>query len=544
VSEIKNQAGEPVADTKSPLTRRDFLRGSALAGSALIVGSRQVGAHVGTRLTARERIREGAEPRVVRGGTLRAALVGGGVSETLSPFIQTNYATGCRTAQLFDTLTIRSSKTAGEVVPGLAVSLEPNRYGTTWMMKLRPDVVFHNGKPFTADDVLYTWGYILDPKNSAEAASLLDVVDLGTTKKLNDLTIRVEMKRRFATLPGLLSTTNMPIIPEGLASFTAPIGTGPFEFNSFTAGQQSLFDRNPNYWMNGRPYVDSIEIVDIDDDVARFNALLGGQVDLVNNIDPPVAKEYLHSTQIKVYLTPATKNVPIYCRLDRPPFDDNRVRVALKLMANRKQLIEDALLGFGTVGNDLFGKGYSSYNSDLPQREHDPDKARSLLKAAGHSKLNLQLLTSTAVPGMLESAEVFAQEASGAGVKVNLKVVPASAYFDTSQYYLKVPFAQSEWSGAFQVNAPYAFLSNGAYNETAWKSASWNKEFLAAEGILDENRRNEKYKDLQVPIWEQGGYVIWGFQDDIDAGSPHVHGLVSYPDTSFFNYNFNTAWLG
>ena len=422
------------------------------------------------------------------------------------------------------------------------MSIEPNSNGTVWVIKLRPGVEFHNGQPFTAADVLYTWQYILNPANHAEAASLLAIVDMNTTTAPDPHTINVQLKTPFATLPYLLSTTNMPIIPNGFTNFASPIGTGPFKYESFTPGQESTFSRNPNYWQSGLPYVSDIKVIDINDDVARFEALLGGQVDVIQNVDPILAKEYRNSPEIKLYLTGATKNVPIYCRMDRPPFNDSRVRLALRHLANRNQLITNSLLGFGTAGNDLFGKGYASYNDGLPQMTHDPDKARSLLKAAGHTKLNLQLVTSTAVGGMLQSAEVYAQEAKQANVNIALKVVPASSYF-TSEYYLKVPFAQSEWSGPFEVNAPYAFLSKGAYNETRWHSKSWDAAFIKAQGILDDTKRNAAYKALQVPLWEQGGYILWGFQSDIDAARPRVMGLRRYPDTSLFNYNFNTAWL-
>lgn len=514
-----------------PITRRRLLERGVAAGTALAIPS--FFGEFASAATA-------ATPK--RGGTLRTAQVGGGASETLKPFASTDFITAARARQLYNTLMKPSTKTAGAFVPELATSLEPNKTGTVWLLKLRSGVTFHNGKQLTADDVLYTWSYILDPANGAEARGQYQVIDMKATKKIDAHTIEIHLSRPFAAMPALLGTLTTPIIPAGTTQFTNPIGTGPFKYESFTPGQQSVFSRNNNYWVTGRPYVDSIQMISIPDTTARLNALLGGQVDIIQNVDFAQAKANEKSSVVNVIRTPGSVVVPFYVRMDRAPFRSNDVRVAMKLAVDRKQMVQNAILGYGSIGNDLFGKGYASYNSSLPQREYDPEQAKSLLKKAGFSKLNVSLYTTDGLPGQLESAQLYAQQAKKAGININLIKVPAANYYDP-QYYLKVAFGQTNWAHAFESNAPYAFVRFGAYNETAWKNHSWDHKFFAAQGVLDDKKRNALYKQLQVPLWQQGGYVMWGFQDFVDAASKRVQGITRYPDLPMLYFDFSGIWL-
>src|SRR5262249_4391357 len=135
--------------------------------------------------------------------------------------------------------------------------------------------------------------------------------------------------------------------------------------------------------------------------------------------------------------------VPIYMATTLEPFTDVRVRQAMRLLADREQLIKSVQLGLGTLGNDLYGKGLEFYDSHLPQRTHDPERAKALLKAAGKEDLSVTLYSSTAGPGMLESATVFAQQARAGGVNISIQNIPADQYFGAK--YLTQNFAQTLW---------------------------------------------------------------------------------------------------
>jgi peptide/nickel transport system substrate-binding protein len=204
------------------------------------------------------------------------------------------------------------------------------------------------------------------------------------------------------------------------------------------------------------------------------------------------------------------------------------------------------LLGYGSVGNDLFGKGQPSYNADIPQREHDPEQAAALLKQAGVGRLRLTLPTSSASPGMFDSAAAFKQQASAAGIDITLQKLPSESYF-TNDKYLSTPLYQTNWGQGFESQAQDGLLKSAPFNETHWHDPSWDAAFKKAQGIVDADRRIAAYKALQEPLWERGGYIVWGVFDTLDAASSKVHGIVPNISSSFQNlggFEFKDHWLG
>jgi peptide/nickel transport system substrate-binding protein len=291
--------------------------------------------------------------------------------------------------------------------------------------------------------------------------------------------------------------------------------------------------------------VDSVEFLTIVDDTARMNALLGGQVDEILNISLIQAKTQASNSAIVVVRTPQPNVTPLYMQIDAAMFRDIRVRHALKLALNRKEMVDNILLGFGTVGNDLFGKGIPSYNADLPQRAYDPQQAASLLKQAGAEHLSLTLPTGEAAPGMVESATAFKQQAAAVGVNVTLQKIDAGTYF-TNNLYLKVPFYQTSNVDDFVGTTLDLLLPNSPYNETHWYNKQWAAEFYKAQAIVNDDQRNAAYRALQAPLWDQGGYMIWGVFETLDATLPTVHGIVPNKSRGFENLGgmyFKNHWL-
>src|SRR5262249_3898369 len=159
--------------------------------------------------------------------------------------------------------------------------------------------------------------------------------------------------------------------------------------------------RNPSYWQEGKPYVDELEDISIDDDSARLNALLAGEIDLMTQL--PFVQARAHKTRgdIQVIDPPSPSAQVFVMAIDLAPFQGKRVPQALRLIPDRQALIVGALAGFGTPGNDLVGAGLP-YFDDLPVRHQDLEQAKSLLKAAGQEGLTVTLHTSNIVPGFVE----------------------------------------------------------------------------------------------------------------------------------------------
>jgi peptide/nickel transport system substrate-binding protein len=335
----------------------------------------------------------------------------------------------------------------------------------------------------------------------------------------------------------------MAIVKHGTTSFNAPIGTGAFKFQSWKAGEASTFVRNPNFWIAGEPYVDKLVLTSITDNNARLNALLGGQVQAIELLTFAQAKSQMGAGNIQLLIPRAANIVPMTMAVDTPPFNDARVREAFRLIAARRQLVEVAQDGFGSVGNDLFGKGYPLYDNALPQRVQDIEKAKSLLKQAGHSSLTVTLNTSSVAPGMLESATAFASEAQKAGVNVMLKNIPAGDYYGSG--YLKYGFGQSQWNADLIPQwMEQSVVKGAAYNETHWNDPHFNALFNKARGELNHGKRQMLFNELQQILWSSGGYIIWGLVPFIDGLAKNVHGATPNPAQDLSNYRFREYWLG
>jgi peptide/nickel transport system substrate-binding protein len=315
-------------------------------------------------------------------------------------------------------------------------------------------------------------------------------------------------------------------------------------FESFSAGERSLCRRNPNYWEEGKPYVDEWEDISIDDDSARLNALLGGEIDMMSQLPFAQAKAQQDQEQIQVIDAPSPALQVFIMAVDLEPFQDVRVRQAFRLIADRQALIDRALFGFGTIGNDLAGKGLPYFADDLPPREQDLEQARSLLQQAGKENLSVTLHTSKIVPGFVEAATLFAEQAKGAGVNVTLKQEPANAYFDTSLLYTKLNFAQSFWTfSSIPLWYEQALLSDAVWNETHWRDKEFDAMIREAQAATDEDTAERLWHEIQEIQYEQGGYIVWANQNIVDGAATNVRGVEP---SGFFNlggWNYRDVWL-
>ena len=510
--EVSSAAG----GASSGATRREVLTwtaGSLLAGGVLAAcGSTSSSA---TKATT-------SAYQIKPGGTLVAGVDGGGSNDTLDPaqvFSNTDFA---RAYNLYEPLVQRDAQ--NNFVWVLAESAEPSQAAKIWTIRLRRGVEFHNGKTFTADDVIYTWKRILNPKFPNFSSGLIKGIDLANTKKLDDYTLQVALHTPNAVFMENLTGTWSLIIPVGF-DLKNPVGTGPFKYQSFTPGQQSVFLKNANYWRSGRPYVDKLTISDITDDSARLNALLDGQIDCMSVLPGSQVSSVQANPSMKTLIGPTGNWQPFTMRVDQAPFDDVRVRQAFRLIADREQIIEQALNGQGAIANDMYARYDPSYPSSFPQRAQDIEQAKSLLKAAGRSGLSVQLVTSPVYQGIVEAATVFAQQAKAAGVNINVKNLDPGSFFGPS--YLKYTFSQDYWFVDTFLKATYqSMLPFSSSNETHWNDPKFTSLVLQAQAELDVSKRIELEQAAQKILYDEGGYIIWGWSNTVDAYNAKFAGFV------------------
>jgi peptide/nickel transport system substrate-binding protein len=431
---------------------------------------------------------------------------------------------------------------------GLAESVtqdNPKQY----TIRVRKGIEFSNGKTLTADDVLYSFRRIGTKSFGLTGYAATATMDIAGMRKLDKYTVRLPLKSPDATIPNTLASYTFNMVPVGYKGYPAKqIGTGAYTLKSFTPGSQSVHERNPNYWRGGgEPWFDTVTIIDFSDPTAQVNALLGGQIDAMTDL-PASQVQVAKSHGLNSLISQTGGWLPLCMAIDLAPFDNVKVRQAMRLIADRKTIIEQVLSGYGSVGNDLYGRFDPGYDSALPQREQNISEAKSLLKSAGMSNLAVDLHTTPGASGMVNLASVFATQAQAAGVKITVHNDPN--YY--APLYLKLPFSVDFWGTRAYLNqVQQGSLPNSPYNETHWPPKSGlGSNFISlynqALAEVDLGKRYEIEHEMQKLEYDIGGYIIPFFNDLIDGYSARVHGLKPSKGTlnlDSFAHGFRTAWF-
>jgi peptide/nickel transport system substrate-binding protein len=490
----------------------------------------------------------------VKGGTLTVGATTGGSEENLFPGTGALFTDFYRAYALYSPLFFfNPGEKMFPLQPGLALSAEPNSNATVWTFKLRQGVTWHNGKPFGADDVVYslkTW--MSDPATNYGAPFLVGLVDFKNVKALDQHTVRIPLVRPYAQFPTIWPFYNLLVTPAGMTPKQLakhPIGTGPFKFESFTPGQQSVFVRNPDYWEHPKPYFDRLVInSSYQDETARLNALLSGAIDLMPAPDWAQARAQLSNKNVVVMQSQgAASQILIGMRVDQGPFADVRIRQAFKYLVDRQAIVNGSVAGFGNVAYDLVGPETQYYATDLT-RQQDVEKAKSLLKAAGATG-NTYELPLAPTQGLDKMGAIFAQQAKAAGVNIKIKTVPVGTYWTPAAGVYKRPFMVDLYVPFASLSAQYSGdLVRGAPFRDSWwtyqKSSGdqANKLIMQAIATLDEKKASELWHEVQRQQFDEGGLLIPGNQPWVSIASTKLRGLKETAGYSVNTARFQDGW--
>jgi peptide/nickel transport system substrate-binding protein len=521
------------------ISRRDFLENTAKTG--VVLGSAGLLAACGGSSSSASSSSSTPQGPPKRGGTLHMGVTGGSSADTFDPNLAATNPAYAGMIVMYEALTWYGNADV-TVTNRLAEELTPNKDATVWTIRLRPGVTFHNGKPLTADDVIFSINRAINPKAPGPAANFLPGIIASGMKALDNLTLRIPFSRPFSVLPEFIASSAGPfILPVGFDP-KHPIGTGPFKYVSFEPGQQAVFARNENYWNQPLPYLDTLIITNYLDETTQVDALLSGQEDVVSPLSS-VSLGAVTGGGKRVLISPGGGFNDITMRVDVAPFDDVRVRQAFKLVTDRQAMLNTVFGGHGTIGNDIFGIWSADYDHSIPQRPHDPEQAKSLLKAAGHDGLNVVLVTADAAQGVIQMTEVYAQQAAAAGIKVKLNQTTPTVLFGPN--FKQWSFAVNNWNyNPYLPNVAIETLANAPYSETHFDNPRYQSLYSEAVSTLDVQKRTELAHEMQMIDYTDGGLIIPLFPPVIDAYAQTVNGDVRSKTGASVNlWDFEHLWF-
>jgi len=464
-----------------------------------------------------------------RGGKLTAGLGGANTSDSWDGRTHSDiFMIASAQGAVFDCLTEVAAD--GSLIGELAESWEASADAKVWTFNLRQGVTFHNGKSFGADDVIESLQ--IHVAEGAKSAAQPIVAAISEMTKINDYQVQFTLEAGNADLPYLLSDYHLLMYPAGQIeeAIAKGIGTGLYQAQSFDPGVRMVATRYADHYKgDDAGFFDEIEYIAINDNTARTNALLTGQVDAINRID--FKTEALLRANPAVRIQEVTGNqhyiFPMLTKV--APFDDVNVRRALKYGINRQEMVDKILLGHGQVGNDSpIGPANQYYNGDMEQLAYDPDKAKFYLKEAGLDSIDLDLSASNAAfEGAVDGALLYKNSAQAGGININVIQEPADGYW--SNVWLKKPWCASYWSGRATEDWMFstAYEAGAPWNDSQWDQPRFQELLLSARAELDSDKRREQYFEMQQILRDDGGVILPMFANYVQA----VNNRITSPDT-------------
>ena len=497
------------------INRRRFLTQTAAAGVAASMGGLMISATAA----------RAEEPK--KGGMFRMGLGGGESTDTLDPALADSPVPISVNRQWGDTIVDVTAD--GQIELRLAESMSSNADGTEWRFVIRQGVKFHDGSDMTIEDVVATFKRHSDENAKSGAFGIMQGIS-GISSEGNEIVFTLATGN--ADLPYLLSDYHMVVQPKGgVDNPNAAIGTGTWKVVSAEPGVRYTFEKNPNDWDATRGHYDGVELIVINDSTARTSALQSGQVDLINRIDPKVAKLLAKTPGVVVANVSGRGHYVFIMHTNTAPFDNKDLRLALKYAINRQEMVDKILDGFGGIGNDIpINAAYPLFTA-LPQREFDAAKAAEHYKASGHDGSPIVLIVAdTAFPGAVDAAALFQQTAVAAGIPLEIQRVPDDGYW--SDVWNVKPFCASYWGGRPVQDQMWstAYLSTAEWNDTKYKNADLDAMILSARGETDTARRTDLYKQIGEIVHDDGGVIVPMFNDFIDAHSDKIGGFIVDPN--------------
>ncbi len=433
----------------------------------------------------------------------------------------------------------------GETVPALAESWEISDDGLEYTFKLRQGVTFHNGEPFNADAVIFTWEAGKDPTNEYFYA-----FDLATAvEKIDDYTVKLVTADPNPLFMRQLATNWMMVPPAyfeevgGADAFEqAPVGTGPFQFVEMVRGDRIVYEANPNYWQEGLPKVARLIFRPIPESSTRVAAIQTGEVDIVQRLSAEEAASLEGVPNVEVISYPVDRVYYIAFNnlttgLDQPTLDAN-VRLAMNYAVDREAIVDALFNGQARLATGLVTPANLGYDESLSPYPYDPEKARELLAAAGYPDgfeigMACPVGAYTNFEQVCEAVQGFLGEV---GITADLELMESGQFWDLESAKELPPLFGDSWSSDIgeAINRLNGALDGFDASYSAWSDPTIDDFIAQIEVTVDADERAQLYKDLQAYMIENPPFIYLYEPMAFEAVNSRVQNYNPRPAEDYF----------
>ena len=429
--------------------------------------------------------------------------------------------------------------------PALAIGWVGNADATEFTFQLRPGVTFHDGQAMTSEDVAATFRAILDPKTGSPARSAIGPIAEVVPQPG---AVRIRLSSPFADLPIAMAHPNARIIPARIASgdlnvlSSTAVGTGPFKLETYDSSRVLRVVRNPDYFVEGRPYLDAVEQYLYPDLAAEAGAFLARQTDVMLEVGQADYGRIAGSSGVAAQRVKSGRYANLVLRMDTKPFDDVRVRRALAMSIDRPTLVDLVLDGLGRVAWDTPISPEYPYYEPVPHVQHDPAGARKLLAEAGYPNGVKATLTCSDRPAIRQQLGIAVKElAQAGGFDIEVQTVPNDFYI--ANVWRKGPFYVGYWNMRPTEDIAFTllFTTDGAFADSAWNSKQFDDVIAQARRTPDPAERKRLYTQAETLMTTDLPYIIPFFQDILTASRSDVRGYTVHPTQ--LDFPFEQVWL-
>ncbi|MCY9547041.1 ABC transporter substrate-binding protein [Lysinibacillus xylanilyticus] len=473
----------------------------------------------------------------------------GGDSVALDPAVVTDGESFTVTANIYETL-VNFGEQDVTIQPGLAKSWEPSEDGLTYTFQLQEGVKFHDGTDFNAEAVVknferwktgadkhpyYSSQFVVGGKQVIESITAKD--DYTVVFKLSQP--QAPFLKNLAMSPfAIASPTAFEANEEGLS--TNPVGTGPFKFVSWVRNDAVTIEKNPDYYIDGLPKLDKVIYKSIPENSTRLNALTTGEVDVADGLSPSDKASIESNSQLQLIERPSMNVGYLGLTVTRPPFDNVKVRQAVNYAIDKQALVDAFYEGLAEPAKNPMPPVISGYNDDIQGYEYDPEKAKALLAEAGYDGKKIQLWAMPVprpyMPDGKKIAEAIQKNLDDVGIKSEIVSFEWATYLEKAQNGEADAFLLG-WTGdnGDADNFLYTLLDGdniGSNNYTFYDNKELHKLLVSAQTEINEDKRNELYKQAQEIISKDAPWVPLAHSTPILAANTKVKNYIAHPTGS------------